>query len=301
MVNATPGRETGSSGTHHVPQMGETLSWALRNVRYQHPDASSTAVDGVTLDITAGRMTALLGPNGAGKSTLLQLMLGTLTPQAGEITFRGKPLPQWSRSDLARVMGVVPQGETEPLFTVREIVAMGRYPYLGPWRREQEHDSAAIEKAMQRCDVTAFSDRWLSTLSGGERQRVRLARALAQEPDILVLDEPTTSLDIRHEMTTFEFLRGLRDNGTTVVLATHNLNLAARYADTLVLLHHGRCVAAGSPQTVLTAERIGEVYEWPVAITRHTTGAPQIDPLSGNEGERFPDTSRTLPPWGTEA
>lgn len=258
----------------------DTRCWTLRDVRYQHHGASNTAVDGMTLNIATGQMTALLGPNGAGKSTLLQLMLGTLTPQTGEIAFQGSPLSEWSRGDLARVVGVVPQGETEPLFTVREIVAMGRYPYLGPWRREEERDVAAIERAMQRCDVTAFADRWLSTLSGGERQRVRLARALAQEPDVLVLDEPTTSLDIRHEMTTFELLRSLCDSGTTIVLATHNLNLAARYADTLVLLHRGHCIAAGSPSTVLTAQRVEQVYEWPVAITTHATGSPQIDPRS---------------------
>ena len=155
---------------------------------------------------------------------------------------------------------------------------MGRYPYLGPWQRERAEDVAAIRRAMDRCDVTQFADRWLSTLSGGERQRVRLARALAQEPSVLVLDEPTTFLDIRHEMTTFELLRDLRDEGTTVVLATHNLNLAARYADDLVLMRDGRLVARGAPADVLTAERVAAVYDWPVAIVPHAAGAPQVVP-----------------------
>ena len=223
-------------------------------------------------------MTAVLGPNGAGKSTLLQLLLGTLVPSAGEVDFEQRAVREWSRRDMARAVGVVPQGETEPLFSVREIVAMGRYPHLGPWQRERAEDVAAIDRAMARCDVAAFADRWLSTLSGGERQRVRLARALAQEPRVLVLDEPTTFLDVRHEMTTFELLRRLRGEGTTIVLATHNLNLAARYADDLVMLNRGELVASGTPSDVLTAGRVSEVFEWPVVIVPHIGGAPQVDP-----------------------
>ena len=173
----------------------------------------------------------------------------------------------------------MPQGETEPLFSVREIVAMGRYPHLGPWQRERAGGRRGDRRARwSGATCQQFADRWLSTLSGGERQRVRLARALAQEPRVLVLDEPTTFLDIRHEMTTFELLRRLRDEGTTVVLATHNLNLAARYADELLLLNRGRLVARGAPADVLTAERVAEVYEWPVSIVTHAGGAPQVDP-----------------------
>ena len=255
--------------------------WSLRDVRFQHARAARAALDGVTVDVQRGRMTALIGPNGAGKSTLLQILLGTLAPVAGAVEFDAEPLAAWSRRDLARAIGVVPQGETEPLFSVREIVAMGRYPHLGPWQRERAGDIAAIERAMARCDVLAFADRWLATLSGGERQRVRLARALAQEPRVLVLDEPTTHLDIRHEMATFELLRALRAEGTTIVLATHNLNLAARYADTLILLHHGRVIARGLPGAVLTAARVSDVYEWPVSIVTHAGGTPQVDPREG--------------------
>jgi iron complex transport system ATP-binding protein len=226
-------------------------------------------------------MTAVLGPNGSGKSTLLQILLGTIAPDEGSVRFYDRELSAWPRRDLAKEIGVVPQGEAEPMFSAREIVAMGRYPYLGPWQRERPEDDAAIRRAMERCDVTEFSARWLSTLSGGERQRVRLARALAQEPSVLVLDEPTTFLDVRHEMTTFALLRDLRDAGTTVVLATHNLNLAARYADDLVLMREGHVAARGTPAEVLTAERIASVYEWPVAIVPHVGGAPQVVPEDG--------------------
>jgi iron complex transport system ATP-binding protein len=257
-----------------------SASWELRDVSFRHSGAVHDAVQNVTLDIPVGRMTALLGPNGAGKSTLLQLMLGTLSPSSGAVTFGGRPLGGWSRNDLARAIGVVPQSEMEPLFTVQEVVAMGRYPYLGPWRREGERDKAAIASAMARCSVTEFAGRWLATLSGGERQRVRLARALAQEPSVLALDEPTTSLDIRHEMTTFELLRRLRDEGSTVVLATHNLNLAGRYADQLILLDRGRVVSRGAPRDVLTADQVTQVYEWPVDVTIDTRGAPQVLPCT---------------------
>ena len=255
--------------------------WTLDGVSYRHPSADVDAVSDVNVSIAAGRMTALLGPNGAGKSTLFQLLLGTLAPRQGRVSFKGRTLSEWSRRDLAIEIGAVPQGEAEPLFSVREIVAMGRYPRLGPWRREQAEDAEAIAAAMERCDVAQFAHRWLSTLSGGERQRVRLARALAQQPAVLALDEPTTFLDIRHEMTTFELLRRLRDEGVGVVLVTHNLNLAARYADELLLMNHGRLVAHGTPADVLTKERVDAVYEWPVSIGADTTGAPQVLPLSG--------------------
>jgi iron complex transport system ATP-binding protein len=254
--------------------------WTIDGLVFRHDGASRAAVDDVTFNVARGKMTAFIGPNGAGKSTLIQLLLGVLAPGAGRIALEQRLLAEWPRRELARHIGVVPQGEVEPLYTVREIVAMGRYPYLGAWQRERVADAEAISRAMERCEVSAFADRWLSTLSGGERQRVRLARALAQEPSVLVLDEPTTFLDIRHEMTTFELLRRLRDEGTTVLLATHNLNLAARYADTLMLLERGRIVAHGAPNQVLTADRISEVYEWPVSIVPHIDGAPQVDPRS---------------------
>jgi iron complex transport system ATP-binding protein len=255
-----------------------TPMWSLREVHHRHRGAARCAVGGVTLDVARGRTTALLGPNGAGKSTLLQLLVGTLLPAAGTVHFQGKALGGWPRRELAREIGVVPQAESDPSFSVREIVAMGRYPYLGAWQNEQVADVMAITRAMERCNVAQFADRWLSTLSGGERQRVRLARALAQEPSAFVLDEPTTFLDVRHEMTTFELVHALCREGATIVFATHNLNLAARYADELVLLDRGRVVARGTPSDVLTPERVTTVYEWPVSIVAHESGAPQVVP-----------------------
>jgi iron complex transport system ATP-binding protein len=257
------------------------MAWTIERAVYSPPTSRRATIDNVSLEIPHGRTTALIGPNGAGKTTLLRLMLGTIAPNGGSIAFRGRDIDQWARRDFARAVAVVPQGETESLFSVREVVAMGRYPHLGPWQREREEDAVAISRAMARCDVAQFENRWMATLSGGEQQRVRLARALAQDAPVLVLDEPTASLDIRHEMTTFELLRRLRADGATIVLATHNLNLAARYADDLVLLRDGRLVAHGTPTEVLTATRVETTYEWPVAIGEYADGSPQVVPQSG--------------------
>jgi iron complex transport system ATP-binding protein len=261
--------------------------WRVADLLFRYPGADRAAVDGVSLEVPRGACTAVLGPNGSGKSTLLRLLLGTLVPEQGTVEFGGRPVREWGRPEMARVVGVVPQGEEEvfPL-SVREMVAMGRYPHLGAWRREGEPDRRAILEAMGRCDVTQFAERPISTLSGGERQRARIARALAQEPDTLALDEPTVALDIRHEMAIFELLRDLGRTGVTVLLVTHNLNLAARYADRLVVMDGGSLAAEGAPTDVLTRDLLERVWGWPVRATTHPgpgadAGAPQVVPLSG--------------------
>src|SRR5690606_32248077 len=235
--------------------MPSASGWSARELSFRWPGASRDAVRGVTLDIAGGGCTALLGPNGAGKSTLLRLLLGTLEPRAGRALFAGRPLAEWTRAELAKRIGVLPQGEETAFpMTVRDCVAMGRYPHLGPWRGEGPDDAAAIEQAMRQADILDLADRPLQGISGGERQRARLARALAQDPAAFALDEPTAALDVRYEMAIFELLRELARAGRTVLLVTHNINLAARYADTLVLLHEGRIAAAGAPAEVLQRE-----------------------------------------------
>ena len=266
-------------------------TFATRGLKYRYPGQPHPAIDGLTIDIPAGSVFALLGPNGSGKSTLLKLLLGALTPMAGEAKYRDLAVNQWDRRDYARHVGVVPQLEqiTFPL-TVRGLVSMGRYPHMGRWRAEGVADRLAIDQALKRCEIVELAERPLNTLSGGERQRARVARALAQEPDTLVLDEPTAALDIHHEMAMFELLAqlALRD-GKTVVIATHNINLAARYATQVLLLDHGRPAAAGTPTEVIEADTIGRVYRWPVAIVEHPgpgpdAGAPQVVPLAGGGG-----------------
>lgn len=279
--------------------MNGPAAWQCEDVSFHYPNASRPAIAGVSLTIPAGACTAVIGPNGSGKSTLLRLLLGTLKPQRGRVLFGTRPVADWERAEMARAVGVVPQGEEEAFpLPVRELVAMGRYPHLGPWRREGEADQRAITDAMRRCDVAQFADRLLSTLSGGERQRARVARALAQQPSTLALDEPTVALDVRHEMAIFELLRALGRSGVSVLLVTHNLNLAARYADRLVLLDQGRVSAEGTPAEVLTRQQVERVYGWPVRIGVHEgpgpdAGAPQVIPLApaGRE-EREKNSSR---------
>ena len=254
-------------------------AWRCDGLTVRYPRQRTAALTGVTLDIAPGRCTAVLGPNGSGKSTLLKALLGVVTPAAGTVECFGRALAAWPRAALARAVGVVAQEETEAFpMTARALVAMGRYPHLGPWRAEGPADAAAIERAMARCDVVAFVDRALDTLSGGERQRVRIARALAQEPRALALDEPTASLDIAHEMEILALLRSLADDGVTVVHITHHLTVAARYADRVVLLQGGRLVAEGASADVLTPARVESVFGWPVAVARTAAGASYLVP-----------------------
>jgi iron complex transport system ATP-binding protein len=267
--------------------------WRCAGLTYRYPESTRPAVLDLSLEVPAGATTAVLGPNGSGKSTLLRLLLGILPPSAGTVEFGDRRVADWGRDALARAVGVVPQGE-ETVFpvSVRELVAMGRYPHLGPWRREGDADRRAVEDAMRRCDVWDLAARPVPTLSGGERQRARVARALAQQAPTLALDEPTAALDVSHEMAIFELLRDLGHAGKTVLLVTHNLNLAARYADRLVLLDHGRVAAEGAPAQVLTRETVERVYGWPVEIVPHPgpgpdTGAPQVVPLAGDQCVRM--------------
>lgn len=249
-----------------------------RGITFRYPHGVHDAVAQVDLAVRTAEMVALLGPNGSGKSTLLRLLLGALRPQRGTVRLFDRAIDAWRREDVARAVGVVTQAEelAFPL-SVRELVAMGRYPHLGAWRREGDADRAAIARAIDRCGLTALVHRSVLELSGGERQRTRVARALAQEPRTLLLDEPTASLDIAHEMALFELLAELRADGVTIIIVTHNLNVAARYADRLVLLDQGVVAAAGAPRQVLTRATIERVYRWPVAI-RDEDGQPQVVP-----------------------
>ncbi len=242
--------------------------------------AAGETLRGVSLRVSPGECVAIVGPNGAGKTTLLRTILGLLPCVTGRALLLGRDAMAWPRDAVARAVGVVAQRE-EPAFpiTVREAVEMGRYPHLGPWRSPGAADRAAVERAMRRADVAALGARWVQTLSGGEWQRVRIARALAQEPLALVLDEPTVSLDLRHEMELFELVVGLvHRERLAAVVVSHHINAAARFADRLVLLSAGAVVADGAAEQVLAAERVAEVFGWPVALHRLPDGAPQIYP-----------------------
>jgi len=253
----------------------ETLDLAVRYGRNL-----PRVLDGIDMRVPPGVFYAVLGPNGSGKSTLMRVLLGVIRAERGEVQIAGRGIESWTRRSLAREVGAVPQAEYMPFpLSVRELVAMGRYPHLGPLRPEGPGDRAAIRNAILRCDLTGLEERDVTRLSGGELQRVRIARALAQEPSGLVLDEPTASLDIRHEMTIFRLLRESANQGMTVLLITHHINLAARFADRFLLLSEGRVAAEGNAEEVFREEILESVYRWPVAVGRDPlSGAPRVTP-----------------------
>ena len=251
-------------------------------VRY--PGAADDALAGVSLTLRAGEIVAVVGPNGGGKSTLLRALLGAQSIRAGTVRLMERDIATWSRAEVAQQVGVVvQQEEPAPGLRVTDAVLFGRYARLSPLASPAAADHAAVHRALERADVVHLRDRFVTQLSGGEWQRVRLARALAQEPRALVLDEPTSALDVRHEMELFELVATLRADGLGCLVITHRLNLAARYADRLVLLHRGRVVAEGTPTSVLVRQRLSEVFEWPVAVTTWCDGAPQVVPLRPGE------------------
>jgi len=261
---------------------GPVLELRGATVRYARASGGegSAALAGVSLAVRAGECVAVVGPNGAGKTTLLRALLGHVPCAAGEALVLGRDARAWPRAALARVVGVVAQRE-EPAFplTVREAVEMGRYPHVGAWRGFGAADHAAVAAAMRRADVADLGGRWADTLSGGEWQRVRIARALAQEPRALVLDEPTASLDVRHEMELFELVAGLAaHDGLAALVISHHINVAARFAGRLALLAGGRLVADDVPERVLEPARLEAVFGWPVAVQRLPDGAVQIYP-----------------------
>jgi iron complex transport system ATP-binding protein len=218
-------------------------------------------VDEVGTSIASGEWLALIGPNGAGKTTLLRA-IARLVPFDGEIAFDGRPLRSLARSELARALAVVPQEpSTPPWMTVSEYVLMGRTPHLGALAKESGRDRQAAARALARLDLLDYRDRRLGTLSGGERQRVVVARALAQEARVVLLDEPTAALDIGHQQQAFELLDVLRgEAGLTLVTAMHDLTLASQYADRMLLLDAGRVAADGTPEDVLTEALVAGHY-----------------------------------------
>jgi iron complex transport system ATP-binding protein len=236
----------------------------------------------VSAVIPVGSFYVLLGPNGSGKSTLLRALLGAVPLESGSATVEGRPTARWDRRELARAVGVVTQAETIAFpLSVRDLVAMGRYPHLGPFRAEGPADRNAIDSALEQCEVEDLVKREVSTLSGGEFQRVRIARALAQAPRALVLDEPTASLDLRHEMQILHLLRRSADAGLTILLVTHHLDLAARFADRVLLLDEGRVAAEGRTEDVFQEEILERVYRWRVAVRRDPiTETPRVIPLA---------------------
>ena len=238
-------------------------------------------LDGVSLDVNEGELLGLVGPNGAGKSTLLRCMYGALRPQ-GCVTLLGKDLFGMRRREIAQLIGVVPQ-QCVPAFpvSVEQFVGMGRFarePFLGG---ATEADRAVVARCLDEMNIAAIAGRPVDELSGGEFRRVLLAQALAQEPSLLLLDEPTQQLDLLHVLEVMEFAREfVRRGGTAGVVVLHDLSLAARYCDRIALLHRGRIVAMGSAETVLTADHLRLAYSVDASVQQcPATGALQVVPL----------------------
>jgi iron complex transport system ATP-binding protein len=224
---------------------------------------SRRVIDGVSLEVRSGEVVALLGPNGSGKTTLLRSLNGTIPVDRGEILIDGAPIQSLSRRQIARRIAVVAQeNETKFPITVTEFVLAARFAGGAAFGWESDEDTAAAEKSLRLCDLEEYSGRLMNELSGGERQRVVLARALAAETDVLLLDEPTANLDLAHQALMFTLVRDrCRNAGAAAIVITHDLNLAAAFADRVLLLKSGKLVAAGTPADVLTPENVRNVYD----------------------------------------
>ncbi|HEX9219045.1 MAG TPA: ABC transporter ATP-binding protein [Gemmatimonadaceae bacterium] len=253
----------------------------IKDLVVAYPGARVNAVDGVSFVSAETKLTALAGPNGSGKSSIVKALLRRADIPRGSVSIDGRDVRLLSYAELARKVAVVPQREDAAFpVQVREYVALGRYPHLGLWRSPSRDDKRSISEALNQAGVEELADRDTDALSGGEWQRVRIARALAQKAPALVLDEPTTFLDIAHEMAIFELLSSLARSGLAVLLVSHQLNLVARFADAIVLLDHGRVATHGSPAEVMRADRLESIYGWPLVITRDpAVGAPALVPL----------------------
>jgi ABC-type cobalamin/Fe3+-siderophores transport system ATPase subunit len=228
----------------------------------------------VTLAVRAAEMTAIVGPNGAGKSTLMSVMSGFRPHYEGHCRFRGREIAEWKKPELAKQMAFVPQMvRLEFPFTGEQVVFMGRTPYCNGLF-ESPDDRDAVRRAMELTDATPFAARPFQALSGGERQRIVLAGALAQEPAVLLLDEPTTFLDLKHQIQTYRLLQRLAREGMAVIAVTHDLNLASSYADRMVVLSRGTLAADGAPHEVMRAELLREVFEVDVEIRADHAGRP---------------------------
>lgn len=243
-------------------------------------------VDGLDLALPAGGITAIIGPNGCGKSTLLRALGRLMAPMSGVVLLDGSDVQRRPTRDVARELGLLPQGATCPEgLTIEDLVARGRYPHRGRWRswstRDQEHVDAAIEQT----NLTDLRDRLVDQLSGGQRQRAWIAMALAQDTQTMLLDEPTTYLDLAHQIEVLDLLARLnRERGRTIVLVLHDLNEAARYADRIVAMRDGRIAADGPPATVLTQETVERVFALHCRILHDPeTGSPLVIPSARRE------------------
>lgn len=248
--------------------MNETPILQVQGARYAYRPGAVAALDGIDFSVPAGQVTALLGPNGAGKTTLLQLLLGLREPQTGVVSLAGKPLRSYSRRERAHWMGLVPQRETLTFdYSALEYILLGRAPYLGALEMPGPEDVAVARAALEKLDIANLEGRAITSLSGGELQMVLLARALAQQPRILLLDEPTSHLDLPNKYRLLRILRQLCADGVTVLFTTHDPDTVSA-VDWLVLLRAGRVLESGSTGETFTSEKLSHAYGIPLRVER---------------------------------
>ncbi|WP_088188908.1 ABC transporter ATP-binding protein [Desulfosporosinus sp. FKA] len=233
----------------------------------------------INFHLTEGESTGIIGPNGSGKSTLIRVISGLLVPSQGEVRFRGKTVHSYRKRELARQIAVLEQEGTAPLpFTVKEVVAMGRYPWLKPFSELNRQNDLIVEEVLTTLGLWEIQDQSVNTLSGGQRQLVSLARAMAQQPTVLILDEPTTYLDIGHQVLVMQHVRRWRfKKGITVIMVLHDLNLAGQYCDKFLLMEQGHIRACGNATEVMDQEIITSVYGTRLIKINHPVlGVPQF-------------------------
>lgn len=250
-------------------------------------DNKTIIVHDLNLTLQRGAITALVGPNGCGKSTLLRGLSRLLKPSQGGVYLNGQDIHALKAKDLARKLGILPQSPTAPEgLTVHELVAQGRYPHQSWFQQWSYQDEQVVIAALKKTNLTMFADRAVDTLSGGQRQRAWIAMALAQETDVLLLDEPTTYLDLAYQMDVLDLLDDLNAEGRTIIMVLHDLNQAARYADCVVAMRGGQIVAQGTPEHVVTADNILQVFGLEAeVVTDPITGTPMCVPI-GRRGKR---------------
>lgn len=264
-----------------APHQGPSLTF--ESVSVQYAGRPQPALHGVSFVAQPGTVTAVVGPNGSGKSSLVRALLRRAPLTSGRVLLADTDIATLEARVLAQHVAIVPQREEPGLpLSVREFVLLGRHAQRGAFGGPSERDRALVEQAVERAGIADAIDRATDSLSGGEWQRARIARALAQNARALVLDEPTTFLDIAHEMAVFELVDALAREGRTVLLVSHQLNLVARFAEHIVLLDRGRVAAAGNVDDVMQAEVLETVYDWPMVVTRDpAVGVPALLPLRG--------------------
>jgi iron complex transport system ATP-binding protein len=254
-------------------------------------------IEALSLAVPKNKIFGLIGPNGSGKTTLLRALAGLMKPRGGAVYLRGSSVKELDSQKRARMVGWVPQREALawPL-TVGETVQLGRAPHRGWFLPYTNQDSLAVSRALQQTELVSLQDRPIDKLSGGEFQRVLIARALAQEPDLLLLDEPTANLDVHHQIQVLDLVQGLVQQGDlTVVMAIHDLNLAARYCDRLVLLHEGELQGIGGPEAVLTSENLRTVFGIEAKLYRDPWGDWAVGVRAGSNGHGSKDSGMLRP------